>query len=62
MVVKMNHYNGNMKIGFVIEGIADPKDEIEELDEYNNREVLRWWFPLINEPSSRFEPLSPYFE
>ncbi|HEC89552.1 MAG TPA: hypothetical protein ENI44_03100, partial [Thermoplasmatales archaeon] len=51
---------GNLKIGFVIEGVADPDDKVEESDEHNNREVLRWWFPAVTKPPSTEKNLRNY--
>ena len=43
-------YYINHKICFIIEIVVDPNNEIQESNELNNRDVIRWWIPLRNEP------------
>jgi hypothetical protein len=40
----------NEQICYIIECIVDPNNDIKESNEFNNREVLRWWFPLKTDP------------
>lgn len=43
----------NIRTCIIIESIADHKDRVKESNEDNNRDVVRWWFPLRNEPPEK---------
>jgi hypothetical protein len=40
----------NHKICIITEIVVDPDNIIAESNENNNREIIRWWLPLKNEP------------
>jgi len=40
--------NGNIAIVFEVS--ADPEMDVEESNEQNNQDIVRWWFPLKNDP------------
>lgn len=41
----------NHKICIITEIVVDPDNIIAESNEKNNREIIRWWLPLKNEPA-----------
>jgi len=50
ITMPINQFRTNGNIAIVIEGIADPEMDVEESNEQNNQEIVRWWFPLKNDP------------
>jgi hypothetical protein len=40
----------NSRVCMILECVADPDNEIKESNEMNNRDVIRWWFPLKTQP------------
>ena len=40
----------NIKTCIILECIVDKDKLIRESNEFNNRDVIRWWFPLRDEP------------
>jgi len=43
----------NSRICLILECIVDPDKTVKESNEQNNNAVIKWWFPLKNEPPNK---------
>jgi hypothetical protein len=50
--IPINHLYPDEKFVIIIEGIADREKKVKESNEFNNRDIIRWWFPTKTNPPS----------
>lgn len=43
----------NTRMCLILECIVDPDNTVKESNEQNNNAVIKWWFPLKNEPPNK---------